>query len=72
MIRVSDNGRGGADPTAGSGLRGLADRLATIGGELRVVSPPGAGTVLTASLPLVAASEPRVGAEGARNATASG
>ena len=49
--RVSDNGRGGADPDAGSGLRGLADRLAAIGGELTVESEPGAGTTLLATLP---------------------
>jgi signal transduction histidine kinase len=46
-LTVVDNGRGGADP-AGSGLTGLADRLAAYGGRLRVDSPPGAGTTLTA------------------------
>jgi signal transduction histidine kinase len=51
IVTVSDNGRGGADPSAGSGLRGLADRLAAIGGELQVTSPMGQGTVLMASLP---------------------
>lgn len=51
IVTVSDNGRGGADPTAGSGLRGLADRLAAIGGELQVTSRQGSGTTLTASLP---------------------
>jgi signal transduction histidine kinase len=52
IVKVSDNGRGGADPGAGSGLRGLADRLAAIGGEMEVTSPHGIGTVLTARLPL--------------------
>jgi signal transduction histidine kinase len=51
VVTVSDNGRGGADVRAGTGLRGLADRLAAIGGELEVRSPDGAGTLLTASLP---------------------
>jgi signal transduction histidine kinase len=51
VVQVADNGRGGADPAAGSGLRGLADRLAAIGGELAVSSPAGSGTVLTATLP---------------------
>jgi signal transduction histidine kinase len=51
IVTVSDNGRGGADPSAGSGLRGLADRLAAIGGELQVNSRQGLGTVLTATLP---------------------
>jgi signal transduction histidine kinase len=52
IVEVADNGRGGADPAAGTGLRGLADRLATVGGELSVTSPHGAGTVITASLPV--------------------
>jgi signal transduction histidine kinase len=47
MATVSDDGRGGADPS-GSGLKGLADRLATLNGRLRVDSPPGAGTTVTA------------------------
>jgi signal transduction histidine kinase len=51
QVIVTDNGRGGADPSAGSGLRGLADRLAAIGGELEISSPVGAGTTLTAGLP---------------------
>jgi signal transduction histidine kinase len=51
QVTVADNGRGGADPAAGSGLRGLADRLAAIGGDLNVTSAPGAGTTLTARLP---------------------
>ena len=46
---VSDNGRGGADPS-GSGLQGLADRLAPIGGRLQVHSPEGAGTTITATI----------------------
>ena len=51
IVTVSDNGQGGADPASGSGLRGLADRLAAIGAELQVVSPAGQGTTLTAILP---------------------
>ena len=51
IVTVRDNGQGGADPAAGSGLRGLADRLAAIGGELNVTSPEGEGTMLTATLP---------------------
>jgi signal transduction histidine kinase len=47
---VADDGRGGARPT-GSGLAGLGDRVAARGGRLRVDSPPGAGTVITATLP---------------------
>jgi signal transduction histidine kinase len=52
VVRVTDDGRGGADPGAGSGLRGLADRLAAIGGELAVTSEPGSGTTLQATLPV--------------------
>jgi signal transduction histidine kinase len=47
---ISDDGRGGADPT-GSGLQGLADRLAAHNGHLQVESPPGAGTRVTAVVP---------------------
>jgi len=50
-VEVSDDGVGGADPAAGSGLRGLADRLAALGGTLEVVSPAGAGTSLRAEIP---------------------
>jgi signal transduction histidine kinase len=50
-VEVRDDGRGGADPAAGSGLRGLADRVAALGGELSLTSPPGGGTVLTAEMP---------------------
>lgn len=49
-LRVSDDGRGGADPS-GAGLQGLADRVAARGGRLQVVSPPGAGTIVTATIP---------------------
>ena len=50
-IEISDDGCGGASVAAGSGLRGLADRVEAVGGSLRVSSPPGAGTVLVAELP---------------------
>ncbi len=51
IVTLTDNGRGGADPAAGSGLRGLIDRLAAIDGELSISSTTGAGTTLTARLP---------------------
>lgn len=50
-VEVSDDGVGGADPLAGSGLAGLADRVRATGGELTVHSPPGQGTSVTATLP---------------------
>jgi signal transduction histidine kinase len=54
VVSVTDDGRGGAvaDPTDGTGLSGLADRVAAVGGRLVVESPPGAGTAVTADLPL--------------------
>jgi signal transduction histidine kinase len=51
-FEVIDDGRGGADPTAGSGILGLRDRAEAAGGTLFVVSPPGRGTIVTAQLPL--------------------
>jgi signal transduction histidine kinase len=51
VVKVSDDGRGGADPSQGSGLRGLSDRVAAIGGELKVTSKRGSGTTLMAELP---------------------
>jgi len=55
-VEVRDDGAGGADPE-GHGLLGLADRVAALGGRLRIDSPRGAGTVLTAELPLIAGAE---------------
>src|SRR4051812_24712347 len=51
VIEIADDGVGGADETAGTGLLGLADRVAALDGTLRILSPPGAGTVVTADLP---------------------
>jgi len=50
-VEVADDGVGGADAAKGSGLTGLGDRVAALGGTLSVASPPGAGTVVTAELP---------------------
>ena len=50
-IEIADDGVGGADATRGSGLHGLVDRVEALNGHLRVTSPPGAGTVITAELP---------------------
>jgi signal transduction histidine kinase len=51
-VEVADDGVGGADPARGSGLRGLVDRVETIGGTLQVQSVPGRGTRLAAEIPL--------------------
>ncbi len=45
---------GGADAAAGSGLRGLFDRVSALDGRLEVESPPGEGTRVSAELPLPA------------------
>ena len=52
LVEVSDDGCGGADAERGTGLLGLADRVAALGGSLEVDSPPGAGTRVSARLPL--------------------
>jgi signal transduction histidine kinase len=54
VVRLVDDGRGGADPVRGSGLRGLADRVEALGGRLLVTSPLGAGTRVEAELPIEA------------------
>ena len=51
IVVVSDNGVGGAEPTAGSGLVGLADRVEALGGRLHLESPPGGGTRVSAEIP---------------------
>lgn len=50
-IEVRDDGRGGADAALGSGLRGLADRVGALDGSFEVISPPGAGTTVRATIP---------------------
>jgi PAS domain S-box-containing protein len=51
-LEITDDGCGGADPSGGSGLLGLRDRAEAAGGTLYVVSPPGRGTTVTATLPM--------------------
>jgi signal transduction histidine kinase len=50
-LTISDNGHGGADP-GGTGLRGLAQRVTSVDGLLRMSSPAGGPTVISAELPL--------------------
>jgi signal transduction histidine kinase len=50
-VRVTDDGLGGARVATGSGLAGLSDRVAALGGTFRVLSPPGGGTTVEAVLP---------------------
>ncbi len=56
-IEVADDGVGGADAAGGSGLRGLADRVAALEGTLTVDSPPGGGTRVSVEIPLEPASQ---------------
>ena len=50
-VEIVDDGVGGADPQNGSGLRGLSDRVAALGGVFAVSSEPERGTALRADLP---------------------
>ena len=71
VVTVTDDGRGGADLAAGSGLRGLADRLAAVGGGLSLTSPRGGGTIVRADLPLrteTGTAEPAISASAAVDA----
>jgi signal transduction histidine kinase len=51
-LTVADDGVGGAGVARGSGLVGVADRAAALGGRLEVTSPPGGGTTVTVELPV--------------------
>jgi signal transduction histidine kinase len=53
-VEVADDGRGGADPRTGTGLRGLRDRVSAVDGTLEVVSPSGGGTRIVARIPTAA------------------
>ncbi|MEU6762056.1 sensor domain-containing protein [Streptomyces sp. NPDC046853] len=52
LLQVGDDGRGGADPGAGSGLTGLMQRVRTVDGRMHVESPEGGPTAITVELPL--------------------
>ncbi|MFI8289754.1 sensor histidine kinase [Streptomyces sp. NPDC085614] len=57
-IEVTDDGAGGADPARGSGLTGLADRLAVLDGTLTIISPAGGPTLLRVEIPCPAPTAP--------------
>jgi signal transduction histidine kinase len=57
ILTIEDDGVGGADPARGSGLTGLRDRIDASNGTITVTSRPGAGTVITARIPLHSAPE---------------
>jgi signal transduction histidine kinase len=52
VVEVSDDGRGGADPAQGTGLRGLIDRVEALAGRIQIDSPSGEGTTLRAEFDL--------------------
>ena len=52
VVSIRDDGGGAADLTRGSGLIGMCDRAAALGGSLEITSPPGDGTTVTAWLPI--------------------
>ncbi len=58
-VLVTDDGVGGADPSDGSGLEGVADRIEALGGRFFVESPSGGGTRLLAEIPVGRGDEER-------------
>jgi signal transduction histidine kinase len=56
-VIVTDDGTGGADPSGGTGLRGLAQRVSSVDGAFRISSPTGGPTVMTVELPCSAAAQ---------------
>jgi signal transduction histidine kinase len=55
LVEIRDDGAGGAEIEAGTGLEGLQDRLAALDGHLQIESPPGGGTRIVATLPATSA-----------------
>ena len=51
LVEVRDDGVGGADPSRGSGLMSLVDRVGALNGSLELVSAPGEGTIVYAEIP---------------------
>jgi signal transduction histidine kinase len=51
FLSVTDDGRGGADPLRGTGLRGLQQRVESVDGTLRIASPAGGPTSILVTLP---------------------
>ena len=59
-VEIQDDGIGGADPSRGSGLRGLSDRIAALDGQLTIESPPGEGTRISVTIPLEQTTQERL------------
>ncbi|MCX2180066.1 sensor domain-containing protein [Streptomyces sp. SKN60] len=73
LVAVEDDGHGGADSARGSGLTGLADRLAVLDGTLTITSPPGGPTLLRAEIPCspLPPTDPASGSSSPRTASSS-
>ena len=52
LLSIRDDGVGGADPSRGSGLTGLRDRIEALGGTIKIESPPGGGTLIEVEIPI--------------------
>jgi signal transduction histidine kinase len=52
LLSIRDDGVGGADPTRGSGLTGLRDRIEALGGRIQIESQTGRGTVIEVEIPI--------------------
>jgi signal transduction histidine kinase len=61
LIEVEDDGIGGVNPDAGSGIRGLIDRIDALDGSLDIRSEPGKGTRIQVRIPLASAAALHVG-----------
>ena len=59
VLEIRDDGQGGADPARGSGLTGLADRVAVAGGRMLLSSPPGGPTILRVEVPCTSSTSSR-------------
>ena len=66
-VLITDDGTGGANLAAGSGLKGVADRIEALGGRLQVQSPAGRGTRLLAGIPMAPSCPPGPGAVTSRS-----
>ncbi|MFC8716935.1 sensor histidine kinase [Kitasatospora sp. NPDC057198] len=71
LLEVSDDGSGGADPSRGTGLTGLADRVAVVGGRLSVSSPPGGPTLLRVEIPCTPTTDDRSASSSLRTPSSS-
>ncbi|MFF1506181.1 sensor domain-containing protein [Streptomyces sp. NPDC058326] len=68
-LDVEDDGRGGADPAGGSGLTGLADRIAVLDGTLAIMSPKGGPTLLRVEIPCPVPTEDSAPTEGSASSS---